>query len=170
MRWRAPWTSAPEYRREPQIRRRRWLALALVVLLFLLVGGALERSRRPAVGTAAQRQRAAYLPEGAEATSVLADTTRFSGAGVDRRHPRLHQAVRITDADRVQLTLIGVRIVGSLNQTLAGLPIGSTSPTTGSRPSSSCRSSAPTSTLCDPTSIQRMGRDLRSAGAPDCKA
>ena len=104
--------------------RWRWLPPALAVVAFLLIGGQLGGL----AGRLSEVQRsdsAAYLPEGGEATRVLASSKRFTGgetttAIVVFRRP----AGAITEADRLDITTVTFRYAEALQTRLASPPAG----------------------------------------------
>ncbi len=106
----------------------RWVPPAIVCVLFLLFAGPLGSIG----GKLAEVQRndsSAYLPAGAEATSVLADTKRFTGleattAILVYTRPAGAGDPTISESDVKQLVLVGLAVADSLNMRLALPPIG----------------------------------------------
>src|SRR6266508_3039375 len=102
----------------------RWLLPAVGIVLFLLIGGPLANIG----GKLSEVQRndsASFLPGGAEATAVSAASKRFTGlestpAIVVYERP----SGTMTEADRIELTLVTLAIAEHLNSRLAGPPRG----------------------------------------------
>jgi RND superfamily putative drug exporter len=103
--------------------RWRWLLPALGIVAFLAVGGPLG-SLGGKLSEVQRNDRAAYLPESAEATAVLADSNRFTGIESTTAIVVYTKPSGVTEADRLEISLVNLRLVGLLSSRLAGPPIG----------------------------------------------
>jgi putative drug exporter of the RND superfamily len=101
----------------------RWVWPAAIIVIFLLVGAPLG-SAGGKLSDVQKNDSASYLPEGAEATAVLAASKRFTGLESTPAIVIYRRPSGITDADRIELTLVTLAIAERLNQRLAGPPMG----------------------------------------------
>ncbi|HEU4421897.1 MAG TPA: MMPL family transporter [Pilimelia sp.] len=96
---------------------------ALVVLGFVLVGGALS-GIGGGLSEVQRNDSAAYLPEGAEATRALADSKRFTGTETTTAVVVYVRPSGITRADQIRIISVTGEISDALDTRLAGHPIG----------------------------------------------
>src|SRR6266540_3753971 len=101
----------------------RWVGPALGIVIFLLVAAPLG-SIGGKLSDVQRNDSASYLPEGAEATAALAASKRFTGLESTPAIIIYTRPSGITEADRIQLTLVTLAIAEHLNTRLAGPPRG----------------------------------------------
>jgi len=101
----------------------RWVGPALGIVIFLLVAAPLG-STGGKLSDVQRNDSASYLPEGAEATVALAASKRFTGLESTPAIIIYTRPSGITEADRIQLTLVTLAIAEHLNTRLAGPPRG----------------------------------------------
>src|SRR6266498_5121856 len=101
----------------------RWVGPALGIVIFLLVAAPLG-SIGGKLSDVQRNDSASYLPEGAEATVALAASKRFTGLESTPAIIIYTRPSGITEADRIQLTLVTLAIAEHLNTRLAGPPRG----------------------------------------------
>jgi RND superfamily putative drug exporter len=108
---------------EPVGPRPRWLVPALGIVVFLLAGAALGGFSGKL--TDVQRNDSAtFLPDRAEATQVLAASKRFTGMETTPAIVVYTRPSGITEADRIQITLVVLAIAEHLSPHLASPPAG----------------------------------------------
>jgi putative drug exporter of the RND superfamily len=107
--------------------RSRWLVPALAIVAFIVIGGPLG-SIGGKLSEIQRNDNAAYLPENAEATKVLAETNRFNGL---ESTPAILVYTRpdgatLTKDDQRLLTLAAIHLQEPMLDVLATPPIGPT--------------------------------------------
>jgi RND superfamily putative drug exporter len=99
--------------------RRRWLVPALVILAFVLLGGALG-GVGGRLSEVERNDSASHLPSGAEATRVLAEANRFTGLESTTAIVVYTKDSAITEDERKELILATLLLQEQLNERLAG--------------------------------------------------
>ena len=101
----------------------RWVLPALLIGVFLLIGGPLS-SQGGKLSEVQRNDSAAYLPAGAEATEALAASKRFTGLEATPAIVVYTRPSGITADDRVQIVLAALAMANQLSPRLAAPPMG----------------------------------------------
>src|SRR2546430_10490693 len=101
----------------------RWVLPALLIGVFLLIGGPLS-GRGGRLSEVQRNDGAAYLPAGAEATEALAASKRFTGLEATPAIVVYTRPSGITADDRVQIVLAALAMANQLSPRLAAPPVG----------------------------------------------
>jgi RND superfamily putative drug exporter len=107
----------------PGIRRRRWLAPALVIVAFLMIGGYLG-GLGGRLSEVQHNDAAAYLPRSSDAAAVLAESKRFTGLESTPAVLVYTRPTGITVEDQKQIVLALIHVSSQGSTHLAGPPIG----------------------------------------------
>jgi RND superfamily putative drug exporter len=168
-------TGTPDGVGPPAPRRSRWLPPALAIVAFLAVGGALG-GLGGQLSQVEKNDSATYLPKGAEAARVLADSKRFTGLESTAAIVVLVEPHTIGRNDEIQLVLFNQLIVGQLSGYLAAPPAGPTMSPDGRAAQTVFlfRGSDPTEIRSDVETIRRIaagnGLDVHITGPAAARA
>src|SRR2546430_8766554 len=101
----------------------RWVLPALLIGVFLLIGGPLS-SQGGKLSEVQRNDSAAYLPAGAEATEALAASKRFTGLEATPAIVVYTRPSGITADARLQIVLAALAMANQLSPRLAAPPMG----------------------------------------------